>query len=66
MEISEEKVDAYLKNPTRCFGCGFEGLEGGSVRIDSGMAYQDVHCLDCGLAWVDEYALCDVSYIRRT
>lgn len=65
MDISESKVDAYIRKPCRCMDCGSEWIEGDSVRVHDGMAFQDMRCNECDLLWVDEYALCDVAYVRR-
>ena len=66
MDITWEQIEDYMREPVRCVGCGSEWITGDSVRVDGGMACQDIHCNECGLAWVDEYAICNVAYVRRT
>lgn len=41
-----------------CPACGAEdSIEGDSVTIDCGKAYQTCTCLDCGAEWEDVYTL---------
>ena len=50
--------EGYVKNHgTTCPFCGSDDLEGGSVEIDNGGAYQGVRCLCCDEDWTDTYAL---------
>lgn len=42
---------------TFCPYCGSRQLEGGSVTVDAGEAWQGISCNDCGAAWQDQYKL---------
>lgn len=48
----------YVANKGACCPvCGCTELDGQSVTIDSGKAYQPIFCTDCDAQWIDEYAL---------
>src|SRR3990167_2422848 len=50
--------DAYAaEGGVRCPSCGSDQLEGGSVEIDTGIAWQPVTCLGCEAEWNDLYVL---------
>jgi hypothetical protein len=40
-----------------CPTCGGWEIEGESVSIEDGLAFQDVSCLSCNAAWRDVYVL---------
>ena len=49
---------AYIKaGGNRCIFCGSPDIEGYSVRIEGGSAYQDIHCLSCDADFTDAYHL---------
>lgn len=48
-----------------CPFCRNEDIEGGSVDVVEGSAFQEVSCLRCGACWNDEYQLVDVSTIHE-
>jgi hypothetical protein len=58
-----EKGKSYLeKKGVCCPFCGSRNIEGDSVEIDAGGAYQDVRCLRCEAEWTDEYKLVSVGF----
>ena len=40
-----------------CPCCGSHEIEGGSVEVSGGMAFQEITCGKCGAGWDDEYKL---------
>ena len=46
-----------------CPRCGDGSIEGGSVEIDQGIAWQNVWCTACQLNWTDEYILTSISNV---
>ena len=51
-------VQEYLKEDgNRCPKCKSYDVEGGHVEMDSGGAWQNIHCSDCGARWIDIYHL---------
>jgi transcription elongation factor Elf1 len=42
---------------TKCPYCNSEDIQGHSVNIDAGTAWQDVECNECGQGWHDIYTL---------
>lgn len=40
-----------------CPVCGAQDMEGDSVEVDAGGAWQDIVCCNCGSSWRDEYVL---------
>ena len=53
-ELAQKYVQA---GGVKCPFCDSQDIEGGSVEIDSGRAYQKVSCHKCGKAWHDGYTL---------
>ncbi len=45
----------------KCPACGSREIEGGSIEVDSTIAWQSVRCNDCGAGWNDTYALTGYS-----
>lgn len=41
----------------RCPYCGSPDLDGGSVTVDAGAAWQGISCNGCGESWQDQYKL---------
>ena len=61
MDLTDEQIAEYIKKGgVRCPNCTSDNLNGGSIEIDGGCAYQGVCCLDCAAEWVDEYKLVGV------
>jgi transcription elongation factor Elf1 len=60
-ELSQEQREWYLNHSANCPFCHSGQIEGGSVEIDAGGAWQEVSCVECGEQWVDIYKLIDVS-----
>jgi transposase-like protein len=53
--------DQHAKNlGANCPVCGSDELDGSSVETGSGMATQEMACIDCDSTWLDEYQL--ISY----
>jgi len=44
----------------RCLYCGEADIQGGSIDIECGAAYQKITCNVCGRDWVDSYKLVSV------
>lgn len=42
---------------TRCPACNSTQLEGGSIDVDQGYAWQEIYCHDCHLEYQDVYEL---------
>jgi transcription elongation factor Elf1 len=56
--LTREQIAAYIATGgTKCPFCGSEDIEGGSVQVDAGSAWQHVDCKGCGEAWDDVYTL---------
>jgi len=61
-ELRDEGVhlskEAYKENfGSTCPNCGSDQLEGNAIYVDTGSAYQEVSCTNCGSTWDDEYEL---------
>lgn len=41
----------------RCPFCGSDNFDGEEIEYDSGIAWQDVECNECGKRWQDQYSL---------
>ena len=60
--LTEEQKKAYIEgNQCICPVCKCDDIEGSSVNIDSGGAWQSVSCNNCNREWVDIYKLVDVE-----
>lgn len=60
-EDLKRKVTEYIRGGGNvCLHCGSTEIEGEFVRVDSGCAFQPVHCNDCGQDWEDVYELAAV------
>lgn len=57
-----EIVNKYLKKSSQCPFCDGE-IEGQSVDVDEGGAFQEVSCIDCGRSWVDTYCLTGINRV---
>ena len=51
---NEEYVEA---GGCKCPKCGSSDISGDSIEVDSGGAYQEVGCSECGHSWRDVYTL---------
>jgi transcription elongation factor Elf1 len=60
MTLTQAQVKAYLENSSSCPFCGESDIEGSSVEIDSGGAWQNIDCNNCGAKWQDVYTLTDI------
>lgn len=47
----------YLENCHICPACGASQVEGDSISIEEGLAFQPVSCLSCNASWRDVYVL---------
>ena len=57
----KDKVEEYIEEGgCTCLYCGSTNLDGGSIDIDAGLAWQPVYCNDCGSEWQDVYVLTQV------
>jgi hypothetical protein len=60
--ITTKDREEYVKEGgVNCLNCKDGYLEGGEVTVDSGSAWQNIHCIECGASWTDEYILKGVS-----
>lgn len=59
--VEPEKAKKYLEDSDHCPYCGSGEIEGDSVDISNGCAFQDVRCLECSRSWRDEYKLVHVE-----
>lgn len=56
-----EQVAAYFKaDGMKCLYCGSSDIEGESVTVDGGGAWQDISCSECHATWSDIYTLTNV------
>ena len=60
-KLTEKQKKTYLENSNLCPSCKSDQIEGSSVEIDDGGAYQPMICSDCGKSWNDIYTLTDVE-----
>jgi hypothetical protein len=51
------KFSKYLKAPSTCPFCNSGNISGDSWEAQSGQAWQEVECRDCGKEWHDIYQL---------
>ena len=59
--ITKKQTKKYVaEGGIKCPVCGFEEIEGGSIEVDSGGAYQEMSCPNCYEEWQDVYRLVDV------
>ena len=57
-----KRIDRYVnEGGSRCLSCQSHDIEGGSVEIISGAAWQPVSCNSCGATWNDTYTLTGVE-----
>lgn len=49
----------------KCPVCASENIEGESVEIDAGTAWQDMSCGVCGSSWRDLYHLAEYVDLKR-
>lgn len=64
-DLHKNAVDAarYIASGgTECPVCHCTALDGDSITIESGYAWQNVTCTDCGASWTDEYELTGISH----
>lgn len=62
MVSNEDRETAYVKNKgMKCPFCGKSSIEGSSIEIDGGIAWQDVYCTDCEAEWTDLYTLTGIQ-----
>ena len=57
IQMSNPISQAEYKVDERCPMCEDTDVEGGSVDINNGHAFQNITCLSCGASWTDEYKL---------
>lgn len=61
-KLTQEQKVNYLKwHGVHCPFCDSTQIEGGSVEVNDGGAFQEVNCLDCESEWHDMYTLTDVE-----
>ena len=56
----EQRIAYVLNGGSSCPLCGDETIDGTSVQIDNGTAWQNVSCNECNAEWQDIYSLTDV------
>lgn len=54
MNTNQQHID---NGATQCPYCNSYNIEGQEINIDSGSAWQDVSCNECGQEWQDTYTL---------
>lgn len=60
-ELTKGQIRRYVAGGgVSCPFCKAEAIEGGSISIESGAAYQDVDCSNCNKSWTDSYKLAGV------
>ena len=65
MSLTEEAKKRYLEESgVNCPFCGSSQIEGASVEINAGSAYQPIGCLQCDKRWNDVYTLRDVEEVE--
>lgn len=62
MTMSQEEY--VKKRGLQCPNCASDQLEGDSVEIDAGIAWQKVSCLDCDSSWTDCYDLTGFNQLQ--
>ena len=56
----------YMDNGAcKCPVCHSEDIEGGSVEIDAGQAWQPMACNDCTATWNDVYKLTGFDELKE-
>lgn len=50
-------IEYAEKSGLRCPVCEGNEIEGGSIQVDAGIAWQGCQCLDCDATWDDMYEL---------
>lgn len=57
--LTQDDVNRYVEEGgAECPYCGDDGgIEGSSVDIEQGQAYQEITCVSCGAYWTDCYRL---------
>lgn len=59
--MKQYKVQEYISSGgTICPYCGGEELQGSSVEIENGKAFQQIRCQDCDRTWEDMYILSNI------
>jgi len=59
--MTNEQAQAYLRSDgSACPICGSDSVQGNSVTIDNGNAYQECSCDECCAQWTDSYHLAAV------
>jgi len=56
--LTNEQKDKYInQDGVNCPYCGSRDIEGQSIEVDAGGAFQDISCLRCNREWTDCYKL---------
>ncbi len=64
-ETTDEQQKAYVASGgVKCPFCKGGNLEGSNWNCDSGAAWQDISCTDCGAYWTDIYNLVGMTDIE--
>lgn len=67
MDTLDDRIEKYLASGGgNCPVCGKDNVEGSSVEIDSGIASQEIYCVDCHSSWTDQYTLTGYSDLNIT
>lgn len=62
IKLTDEQRKKYIESKgTKCPLCRSDQLEGSSIEIDAGYAWQPITCLDCKACWNDIYNLVDIQ-----
>lgn len=67
VKASGEEEAKYLTGAGEfCLKCGYSGdIDGGTVTIEGGKAFQPVLCTHCGAEWTDVYVLSGVTEVQE-
>ena len=61
-KLTEQQKRDYIEGVgSECPFCADSGLIGGTIEIDSSIAWQPVECQGCKSTWNDEYTLTGIS-----
>jgi len=57
----KQKKEYVDSDGVHCPYCHSTDIEGGSVNVDAGTAWQEISCIECGESWQDVYMLTSIE-----
>ena len=55
--LTQDQIDNYVtRSGVSCPVCYCDQIEGDTMQVDAGSAWQDVTCTKCGETWTDVYS----------